>query len=158
MVYSTDMDCPRCGAFCSIADEYCDCGFELEEERAEYMAGLAEGDAAGNAPARRKKKRKKRRRRPIPVEEDELQQYRLSVLAMLFLTWVTCGLYVPYWYIKRQPWLDSLGSSTRLGGTLPVVGLASTLIYLLVAVLPIFEGIRRSPWNLLCWRRRYSGS
>jgi Prokaryotic RING finger family 1 len=55
------MDCPRCGSFCSVLDEHCNCGYELPKRDA-AASGLAEQTATP------KKKKKKRKNQPMPME------------------------------------------------------------------------------------------
>ena len=48
-----------------------------------------------------------------------------SVLLLLVLCVVTLGIYPAFWYLRRQPFLDSLDASKKLGG-LPIVLIAMT--------------------------------
>jgi Domain of unknown function (DUF4234) len=48
-----------------------------------------------------------------------------SVLLLLVLSVVTLGIYPAFWYLRRQPFLDSLDASKKLGG-LPIVLVATT--------------------------------
>ncbi len=146
------MDCPRCGSFCSVLDEACECGFDLTRAR-----------ESGRRDSPRKKHRKRKKTRELEssppdepasmTEDDEdlelveplelgvwIDQYYATVLGMLFLAAITCGLYIPYWYIKRQPFFDGLGTKSRLGGSLPWVALCFAALYALVRVLPRVAG------------------
>lgn len=121
------MDCPRCGAFCSTLDETCECGFDLASARAE---------AAAPAPKKkRKKKRRRRRRETVQTSAlEEIAATRVTLLVMLVLTWISCGMYVPLWYVRRQPMLDRLGEATTLGSGLPLLAAGCGGVYVFVGV------------------------
>jgi hypothetical protein len=53
-------------------------------------------------------------------EASDYQSERRSVLLVLVLCVVSLGLYAPFWYLGRKPFLDSLNASKKVG-QLPLI-------------------------------------
>lgn len=142
------MDCPRCGSFCSVLDAQCSCGYEFPEDAgssnasakaapdAKFDNGRGGEDARGS-----KKKRKKRRLKKPRLEDTEsvsevmLAQHKLGVIALLLLNSITCGIYGSYWFLMRQPFVDSMHSGTKIGRSVPTLILAGNGINIAISVL-----------------------
>lgn len=126
------MDCPRCGSFCSVLDEKCACGYDLKAER--DAAQSATDASAEGAPPKKKKKKKRRKKQPMPepegVSSDLHHGHTQGVLALFFLNMISCGIYGVYWYLMRQPFLDSLGSHAKVGRSMPTFVIVGSVINL----------------------------
>jgi len=142
------MDCPRCGTPRSAEEPTCSCGyaFDAPEETSDAADDTAEPEAAEaevpGEPKRRKKKRKKKRAPMPPLDSDwaaRHSEHRMSVLALLGLYVVTCGIYGGYWFVRRQPFLDSLSTSTKIGTTFPMAVLIGSGLNLIVNMLAALE-------------------
>ncbi len=79
--------------------------------------------------------------------EDEAGPYwaeRRSVAAVVALYFVTCGLYGPIWFLRRQKFLDSLDSERKIG-SLPIVALVLMAISVALSIALSDKGADRLP-------------
>lgn len=53
------------------------------------------------------------------LQPGESAPRRNSVVVAILLTFLTLGLYVPIWFIRRRRWLDRLDSPVKIGPGLP---------------------------------------
>ncbi|MFW5740294.1 MAG: hypothetical protein ACOC1F_08005 [Myxococcota bacterium] len=100
-------------------DEQCACGYDLTQKPPD------------EAPAPKKKKKKRRRKRA--AEEADFvsvihPQHVQGVLTLMLLNIVSCGIYAAYWYLMRQPLVDSLHSQSKVGRGMPTFVIAGSAI------------------------------
>jgi hypothetical protein len=76
------------------------------------------------------------------AETDSLG--RTPVILVVFLTIVTCGAYVPIWYIRRRSILSGLNTSTKPPRYLPY-GLLSLYFVLFVDIVLVGAGVSLFP-------------
>jgi hypothetical protein len=100
-------------------------GFDLQ-----LMMENLDGAGAASAP------------QPVPTAE-EAQVEDASIAGMLLLTFLTAGIYVPIWFLRRRKALNRLNSPEKLGLPALVVALAG---YLASFLLPLVGSFKWGSW------------
>lgn len=130
-----------------MLDAQCSCGYEFPEDA---RTNDPDAKSSSDDAARPKKKRKKRRKKRDYDDTESVSahlhgQHRLGVVALLLLNSVTCGIYGSYWFLMRQPFVDSLHSGTKIGRSVPTLILAGAGINIAISVLSMAATSSGSP-------------